>query len=266
MSAEVAQQIAWVQAICTGVHVNGTHVQTHQFHHFPPWSGCACAAQAGWVILGEIQALSILWGHSSVEREEMLSCTELRFLCLHYPGNHTANAKQGQEQMPGLQWKLWLSSLCMDKKSRLCWRCSLIIYVHVWLAVSDNPAEASVCVTWRNCRCNIFFFNCGYLQWLLGLKKGGKIHHVQCALLRSLGGSMHTDVTPRQQLTIKPASKPRTISKYWPHTQIGNYCLACCLLPITVQTIHWGKRWVLPISKSLSLKYFPASLSPATEK
>lgn len=111
-----------------------------------------------------------------------------------------------------------------------------------------------------------FFFNCGYLQWLLGLKKRGKIHHVQYALLRSLGGSMHTDVTPRQQLTIKPASKPRTISKYWPHTQIGNYCLACCLLPITVQTIHWGKRWVLPISKSLSLKYFPASLSPATEK
>ena len=43
----------------------------------------------------------------------------------------------------------------------------------------------------------------------------------------------------KQQLTTNPTSKLRTISKYWPHTQIDNDCLPCCLLAITAHTIHW---------------------------
>lgn len=76
-------------------------------------------------------------------------------LCLHSRRGCTVNAKQGQVQIPGLQWKLWFSSVCMDKKSRLCWSYYLIIHCFVWLAASNNLAEASVHITWRISRCNI---------------------------------------------------------------------------------------------------------------
>lgn len=63
---------------------------------------------------------------------------------------------------------------------------------------------------------------------------------IQCHMRGSVNGSTHPKKLRRkQQLTTNPTSKLRTISKYWPQTQIENDCLPCCLLTITVHTIHW---------------------------
>ncbi len=127
---------------------------THTRTSIPPFFLLrVCMCYTSWVIRGEIQGLKISWGSQRWWEGRNAVMHRATILCLHYPRDRTANAKQGQEQTPGLQWKL--SSVCMDKKCRLWWRCNLIIHVCVWWAASISPEEASVCVTTRKCRCNI---------------------------------------------------------------------------------------------------------------
>lgn len=74
---------------------------------------------------------------------------------LHSHEDCATYAKKGQEQNTWIALKAGTLLCTWTKNSRLCWRYYLIIHSWLWLAASNNPTEASICVTKINCRCNI---------------------------------------------------------------------------------------------------------------